>query len=111
MVSELSELDKLCFKCPVPGGCNEDDPRCLRRQALLKGYGRIRRVRGGSLTLTGQIAMVLLKQGSSSSSQLAATLNSTREKISKALHGMQQRGTVVKKGDIWILPERSCEAA
>jgi len=104
MVSELSELDKLCFQCPVPGGCNEDDPRCLRRQAL-QGLGRIRRVWGGSLTLTGRIATVL-EQGPSSTSQLAETLSSTREKTRKALCGMRQRGTVIRKDDIWMLPER-----
>lgn len=26
---ELTELERLCFDCPVPFGCNEKDPRCL----------------------------------------------------------------------------------
>lgn len=31
---ELTELQRLCFDCPVPFGCNEKDPRCLYRLAL-----------------------------------------------------------------------------
>lgn len=36
-MSTLSELDQLCFECILPGGCNERDPRCLRRRALEAG--------------------------------------------------------------------------
>lgn len=31
---ELTDLERLCFSCPVPHGCNERDPRCPYRLAL-----------------------------------------------------------------------------
>lgn len=33
----LSPIDQLCSSCPVPHRCNENNPRCLRRQALAAG--------------------------------------------------------------------------
>ena len=32
MDSQLTQLDRLCFNCPLPD-CDENNPQCLRRRA------------------------------------------------------------------------------
>ena len=47
----LSPLKALCLKCPVPGGCDEGDKRCLRRRAKTAHNARQRgfSVRGAQI--------------------------------------------------------------
>jgi hypothetical protein len=36
LIRELSDVDRLCFYCKVPGGCDEDHPLCLKRKVKRK---------------------------------------------------------------------------
>jgi hypothetical protein len=37
------EFQMLCLRCPVPGDCNESDPRCLVTLAKARGKEETRR--------------------------------------------------------------------
>jgi hypothetical protein len=41
LIRELSDTDRLCFRCPLPE-CDEDDPRCPYRRAGGRGLRRRR---------------------------------------------------------------------
>lgn len=57
----ISARDKLCFHCPVKGGCNDSSPQCLRK-----------------LHKTAQVYIVLLK-GAKTPRQIAAEIGQSQK--------------------------------
>lgn len=82
---ELTELQRLCFNCPVPHGCNENDPRCPYRLAL-GSNGRREDKR--------QILLYLAKNGSVPTRIIAEQFGWTTHEMFYLLNKLNEGGFV-----------------
>lgn len=76
----ISARDKLCFHCPVKGGCNDSSPQCLRK-----------------LHKTAQ-AYILLLGGAKTVRQVAAEIGQPQKTTARWLKSLQERGLVELAG-------------
>lgn len=77
----ISARDRLCFHCPVRGGCNDSSPQCLRK-----------------LHKTAQAYIVLLR-GAKTVRQVAAEIGQSQKTTARWLKSLQERGLVEQIGE------------
>jgi len=89
----ITDRDRLCFRCPIPGGCDESDPRCLWRQASSSD----RRWGGNGK----RILEVLGEEGPLTYAEIWRRLGGSRKAVTNALQKLRKKGLVLLCENEW----------
>jgi hypothetical protein len=88
---KLSEFDKLCFVCPVEGGCDDSSPLCLLTQA--EAERELERMYTADF-VSSRILRLLQENGSAGASEITAATGTTERTARRVLWRLKNLGLV-----------------
>ncbi len=86
----LSALEAVCEVCPVEGGCRENDPRCLYREAKAAGVSNSK----SSLCETQIMTYLREHPGWLRLKDAVNVVSASRSTVTKVIHRLADRGHV-----------------
>ena len=97
LIKPLTEAQRVCLSCQVPGGCNENHPLCRWRIAPDSSRKPLS-ARNLAARVRQQLVFDFLRHGDAQSSELAARLGWSKSAVRESLVRLQKAGLVESVG-------------